>query len=203
MKCQLHMHFNSTTLLSRWINKIPFDPTVTAGRCTACCIFLELPQHLMWIAAPRLCSVCAAAGWCSAERRWSDSSTAAASATAMTRRMIWCLGCASMLWGFPSHTAPSSTRLYKYSHKSFYSPPTKKTLLTNINWTFTFLGEKFLSGFEINNDLRIHCRSKRADHTAGFLDSDWNINHSDSWKWRVCCSNALHVHTGFFLTFSS
>lgn len=58
MRCQHNLHFNSTLLLSRWINKIHCDPTVTAGRCTALLYFLVLPQHLMWSAAQRLCLCC-------------------------------------------------------------------------------------------------------------------------------------------------
>lgn len=50
------------------------------------------------------------AEWCSAGRPWCSSSTAAAGATATTRRTTWCWGCASTLWDFPSHTVLSSTR---------------------------------------------------------------------------------------------
>lgn len=53
--------------------------------------------------------------WCSAGRPWSDLLTAAANATAMTRRMTWCWECASMLSDFLSHTVHSSIRLLSHS----------------------------------------------------------------------------------------
>lgn len=50
------------------------------------------------------------AEWCSAGRPWCSSLTAAADATATTRRTTWCWECAWTLWDFLSHTVLSSTR---------------------------------------------------------------------------------------------
>lgn len=99
-----------------------FPPSVTTSSppltamCNSIIIFsplwllysLSLPTVYVCVS---LASVLGAAAWCSAERLWRGSSTAAAGATVMMRRTTWCWECAWMLLDFPSRTARCSTRL--------------------------------------------------------------------------------------------
>lgn len=149
--------------LPAWIAVLGFFSPVCPNKaarhwrwCLTNVIIFTILTFILINSADRVC-VCVslapvpgAAAWCSAERLWRSSSTAAAGATVMMRRTTWCWECAWMLLDFLSPTARFSTRLCLQTSPTIFL------------CTVLFFGKVFLGGFY----LFIHLFS---------LENIWNI----------------------------